>query len=48
MQGKIIICGFDLTRDADDPVSRQMKASLTELSRLAGVHARGGINAGAD
>ena len=26
--GKIIICGFDLTRDADDPVSRQMKASL--------------------
>jgi hypothetical protein len=26
--GKIIVCGFDLTRDADDPVSRQMLASL--------------------
>ena len=26
--GKIIICGFDLTGDADDPVSRQMRASL--------------------
>ena len=26
--GKVIICGFDLTRDADDPVSRQMRASL--------------------
>ena len=26
--GKIVICGFDLTRDADDPVSRQMRASL--------------------
>ncbi|MBK9139660.1 MAG: discoidin domain-containing protein [Verrucomicrobia bacterium] len=26
--GEVIICGFDLTRDADDPVSRQMRASL--------------------
>ena len=26
--GKIIICGFDLTYNADDPVSRQMRASL--------------------
>ncbi len=26
--GKVIICGFDLTRDADDPVSKQMRASL--------------------
>jgi hypothetical protein len=26
--GRIIVCGFDLTRDADDPVSRQMKRSL--------------------
>ena len=26
--GKIIICGFDLTTDADDPVSRQMRESL--------------------
>jgi len=26
--GKIVVCGFDLTRDADDPVSRQMRASL--------------------
>jgi hypothetical protein len=26
--GKVIICGFDLTRNADDPVSRQMRASL--------------------
>lgn len=26
--GKIVICGFDLTRDADDPVSRQMRSSL--------------------
>jgi len=27
--GKIVICGFDLTQDADDPVSRQMRSSLT-------------------
>jgi hypothetical protein len=26
--GRIVICGFDLTRDADDPVSRQMRSSL--------------------
>jgi hypothetical protein len=26
--GKVIVCGFDLTRDADDPVSKQMRASL--------------------
>jgi len=26
--GKIIICGFDLTDDAGDPVSRQMRESL--------------------
>jgi Glycosyl hydrolases family 2, sugar binding domain len=26
--GKIIICGFDLTHNADDPVSRQVRASL--------------------
>jgi len=31
--GKVIVCGFDLTRDADDPVSRQMRASL--LSYMA-------------
>jgi len=28
--GKIVVCGFDLTRDADDPVSRQMRASLMD------------------
>ncbi len=28
--GKIVICGFDLTRDANDPVSRQMRASLLD------------------
>ena len=28
--GKVIICGFDLTRDADDPVSQQMRASLLD------------------
>jgi hypothetical protein len=27
-RGRIVICGFDLTCDADDPVSRQMRASL--------------------
>ena len=27
-KGKVIVCGFDLTRDADDPVSKQMRASL--------------------
>jgi len=27
--GRILICGFDLAREADDPVSRQMRASLT-------------------
>lgn len=26
--GKLIVCGFDLTSNADDPVSRQMRASL--------------------
>jgi len=26
--GRIVVCGFDLTRGADDPVSRQMRASL--------------------
>jgi hypothetical protein len=28
--GKIIICGFDLTRDESDPVSRQMRTSLID------------------
>jgi hypothetical protein len=28
--GKIIVCGFDLTNDADDPVSQQMRASLVD------------------
>jgi hypothetical protein len=28
--GKMIICGFDLTRDANDPVSRQMRTSLMD------------------
>jgi hypothetical protein len=28
LAGRIIICGFDLTRDADDPVSVQMRANL--------------------
>jgi len=27
-EGRVVVCGFDLTRDADDPVSRQMRASL--------------------
>lgn len=27
-RGRIVICGFDLTRDAGDPVSRQMRSSL--------------------
>ncbi len=27
-EGRIVVCGFDLTQDADDPVSRQMKSSL--------------------
>jgi hypothetical protein len=31
--GKIVICGFDLTRGADDPVSRQMRASLLDYMR---------------
>ena len=33
-QGRAIICGFDLTQDSDDPVSRQMRASL--LHYMAG------------
>jgi hypothetical protein len=28
--GKIVICGFDLTDEADDPVSRQMRRSLLD------------------
>lgn len=27
-KGKLVVCGFDLTEDADDPVSRQMRTSL--------------------
>jgi hypothetical protein len=27
-QGKIVVCGFDLTSGVNDPVSRQMRASL--------------------
>ena len=26
--GRIVVCGFDLTRDSEDPVSRQMRSSL--------------------
>jgi hypothetical protein len=26
--GKIVVCGFDLTDEANDPVSRQMRQSL--------------------
>jgi hypothetical protein len=29
-KGKLVVCGFDLTRDSDDPVSRQMRASLLD------------------
>ena len=28
--GRIIVCGFDLTEDSADPVSRQMRASLVD------------------
>jgi hypothetical protein len=28
--GGIVICGFDLTTKADDPVSRQMRTSLVQ------------------
>ncbi len=28
--GKLMVCGFDLTRGADDPVSRQMRAGLLD------------------
>jgi len=28
--GRIVVCGFDLTQDAADPVSRQMRASLVD------------------
>jgi hypothetical protein len=31
--GKVILCGFDLTSDADDPVSKQMRASLLRYIR---------------
>jgi len=30
--GKIIVCGFDLTRDADDPVSQQLRRSLLDYA----------------
>jgi len=30
--GKIIVCGFDLTRNADDPVSQQMRRSLVDYA----------------
>lgn len=30
--GKLIVCGFDLTRQADDPVSRQMRRSLVDYA----------------
>jgi hypothetical protein len=28
--GRLVICGFDLTQGADDPVSRQMRRSLLD------------------
>jgi len=28
--GRIIVCGFDLTQESADPVSRQMRASLID------------------
>jgi hypothetical protein len=28
--GRIMVCGFDLTQDAIDPVSRQMRTSLVD------------------
>ena len=31
--GKIVVCGFDLTSNADDPVSRQMRASLLDYMK---------------
>lgn len=31
--GKIVLCGFDLTNNADDPVSRQMRASLVDYMK---------------
>jgi hypothetical protein len=31
--GKIVVCGFDLTSNADDPVSRQMRASLVDYMK---------------
>lgn len=33
--GKIIVCGFDLTHGADDPVSRQMRSSLVHYMNSA-------------
>jgi hypothetical protein len=33
-KGRIIVCGFDLTRDLDDPISPQMCRSL--LDYMAG------------
>lgn len=31
--GRIVVCGFDLTSSADDPVSRQMRASLVDYMK---------------
>ena len=31
--GKIVVCGFDLTSGADDPVSRQMRVSLLDYMK---------------
>jgi hypothetical protein len=33
--GKIIVCGFDLTHDADDPVSQQLRRSLLDYAASA-------------
>ena len=44
--GKIVVCGFDLTRDAGDPVSRQMRASLVDYMNSKAFAPKTGLTAG--
>ena len=43
-KGKIIVCGFDLTGDLNDPVSRQMRQNLLDYVSGRSFHPKTEIN----
>ena len=44
--GRIVICGFDLTSNEDDPVSRQMRASLVDYMKSKSFKPQSELTAG--